>query len=256
MILAIDIGNTNIVLGGIENSEILFETRMATDPSKTSDQYHLEMRSMLGLFDVNVRQLEGVIIASVVPQVLNSMHTAVIKMTGMEPIIVGPGIKTGLNVHVDNPKTVGSDLIVAAVAGMRFYGAPLMIVDMGTATTITVIDENRSFLGGCICPGVRVSMDALVGSAAQLPGISLEAPKHAIGRNTVDCMRSGIMLGAAAMLDGLLDRMEDELGKDMPVVATGGLSQFVIPLCRREIVYDKNLILKGLDILFRNNARP
>ena len=256
MILAIDIGNTNIVLGGIEDSEILFETRMATDPSKTSDQYHLEMRSMLGLFDVNVQQLEGAIISSVVPQVLNSMHTAVIKMTGMDPIIVGPGIKTGLNVHVDNPKTVGSDLIVAAVAGMRFYGAPLMIVDMGTATTITVIDENRCFLGGCICPGVRISMDAMVGSAAQLPGISLDAPKQVIGRNTVDCMRSGIMLGAAAMLDGLLDRMEEELGKKMPTVATGGLSQFVIPLCRREIMYDKNLILKGLDILFQNNIHP
>ena len=132
MILAIDIGNTNIVLGGIEDGEILFESRMATDTAKTSDQYHLELRSMLGLFDVNIKALEGVIIASVVPQVLNSMHTAVIKMTGMDPIIIGPGIKTGLNVHVDNPKTVGSDLIVAAVAGMRFYGAPLMIVDMGT----------------------------------------------------------------------------------------------------------------------------
>lgn len=255
MILAIDIGNTNIVLGGIERSEILFEARMATDASKTSDQYHLELRSMLGLFDVDIKRLEGVIISSVVPQVLNSMHTAVIKMTGMDPIIVGPGIKTGLNVQVDNPKAVGSDLIVAAVAGMRDYGAPLIIVDMGTATTVTVIDENRSFLGGCIAPGVRVSMNALVGATAQLPGISLEAPKHVIGRNTVDCMRSGIMLGAAAMLDGLLDRIEDELGQKMPVIATGGLSRFVIPLCRREIGYDKNLILKGLDILFRNNVR-
>ena len=255
MILAIDIGNTNIVLGGIENSEILFEARMATDTHKTSDQYHMELRSMLRLFEVKADTLEGIIISSVVPQVLNSMHTAVVKMTGMEPIIVGPGIKTGLNVQVDNPKQVGSDLIVDAVAGVRYYGAPLMIVDMGTATTITVIDENRSFLGGCICPGVRISMEALTGHTAQLPGISLDAPKHAIGRNTVECMRSGIMLGAAAMLDGLLDRMEAEIGTDVPVVATGGLSRYVIPMCRREIMYDKNLLLKGLDILFRNNVR-
>lgn len=255
MILAIDIGNTNIVLGGMEAGEIVFVARMATDPIKTSDQYHLELRNMLALFQVDLSKLEGTIISSVVPPVQNSMHTAVIKMTKKEPLIVGPGIRTGLNVQVDNPKQVGSDLIVAAVAGVRFYGAPLMIVDMGTATTISVIDENKSFRGGCICPGLRISMDALTSRTAQLPGISLDAPKHAIGRNTVDCMRSGIMLGAAAMLDGLLDRMEEEIGRPMPVVATGGISQFVIPMCRRKISYDKNLLLKGLEILYRNNTK-
>lgn len=255
MILAIDIGNTNIVLGGIENTQIVFVARMATDVIKTSDQYHLELKNMLKLFSVDTAKLEGTIISSVVPPVLHSIHTAILKMTGCEPLIVGPGIRTGLNVHVDNPKQVGSDLIVAAVAGMKEYGAPLMIVDMGTATTITVIDENKSFRGGAICPGVRISMDALTSRTAQLPGISLEAPKQAIGRNTVDCMQSGIMLGAAAMLDGLLDRMEEELGREVPVVATGGISQFVIPLCRRKIIYDKNLLLKGLNILYRNNMR-
>ena len=255
MILAIDIGNSNIVLGGMEAGEIVFVARMATDPIKTSDQYHLELRNMLSLFQVDLSKLEGTIISSVVPPVQNSIHTAVIKMTKKEPLIVGPGIRTGLNVQVDNPRQVGSDLIVAAVAGVRFYGAPLMIVDMGTATTISVIDENKSFRGGCICPGLRISMDALTSRTAQLPGISLEAPKHAIGRNTVDCMRSGIMLGAAAMLDGLLDRMEAELGREMPVVATGGISQFVIPMCRRTISYDKNLLLKGLEILYRNNTK-
>lgn len=255
MILAIDIGNSNIVLGGIDSGNIIFEARMATDSIKTSDQYHLELKNMLSLFQVDVTVLEGIIISSVVPPVLNSIHTAVVKMTGKEPIIVGPGIKTGLNIHVDNPKQVGSDLIVAAVAGIREYGAPLMIVDMGTATTISVIDDTRSFRGGCICPGVRISLDALTNHTAQLPGISLEAPKNAIGRNTIDCMRSGIMLGAAAMLDGLLDRMEEELGKKVPIVATGGISRFVIPLCRKEIIYDKNLLLKGLDILYKNNKK-
>ncbi len=253
MILAIDIGNTNIVLGGIAEGEIMFVARMATDPIKTSDQYHLELKNMLSLFEVDAITLEGTIIASVVPQVQNSIHTAILKMTKKEPLIVGPGIKTGLKIQVDNPKQVGSDLIVAAVAGMRLYGAPLMIVDMGTATTISVIDENRAFQGGCICPGVRISMDALTNRTSQLPGISLEAPKQAIGRNTVDCMRSGIMLGAAAMLDGLIDRMEAELGREVPVVATGGISRFIIPLCHRRIQYDKNLILKGLDFLYHNN---
>lgn len=255
MILAVDIGNTNIVLGGISAGEILFEARMATDMIKTSDQYHLELKNMLSLFSVDLSTLEGTIISSVVPQVQNSIHTAIIKMTGKEPLIVGPGIRTGLNIHVDNPRQVGSDLIVAAVAGVRDYGAPLMIVDMGTATTISVIDETRSFRGGCICPGLRVSLDALISRTAQLPGISLDAPKQAIGRNTVDCMRSGIMLGTAAMLDGLLSRMEEELGREVTVVATGGMAQFVIPLCRRRILFDKNLLLKGLDILYHNNTK-
>ncbi len=255
MILAIDIGNTNIVLGGIEKGEILFEARMQTNSTKTSDEYHISLKNMLSLYNVEPEMLEGIIISSVVPPVLNSIHTAVVKMTGKEPLIVGPGIKTGLNVKVDNPKQVGTDLIVGAVAGVKLYGAPLMIVDMGTATTISVIDENRSFRGGCICPGVRISLEALTSRTAQLPGISLDAPKCAIGKNTVECMRSGVMLGAAAMLDGLLDRMEEEMGTKMPVVATGGISQFVISLCKRSIIYDKNLLLKGLDILYQNNTR-
>ncbi len=255
MILAIDIGNTNIVLGGIEDGKIVFVSRMATDVIKTSDQYHLELKDMLRLFSVDATALEGTIISSVVPPVLHSIHTAVIKMTKKEPMIVGPGIRTGLNIHVDNPKQVGSDLIVASVAGVRDYGVPLMIVDMGTATTIFVVDETKSFRGGCICPGVRISLDALTSRTSQLPGISLEAPKSAIGRNTIDCMQSGIMLGSAAMLDGLLDRMEAELGKKATVVATGGIAQFIIPLCKRKIVFDKNLILKGLDILYHNNVR-
>lgn len=255
MILAIDIGNTNIVLGGIENSTIVFEARLATDMIKTSDQYHMDLKNMLTLFGVIPQTLDGIIISSVVPPVLNSIHTAIVKMVKKEPIIVGPGIKTGLNIQVDNPKQVGSDLIVGAVAAIREYGAPLLIVDMGTATTISVIDSAKAFRGCCICPGVRISMDALTSRTAQLPGISLEAPKYAIGRNTIECMQSGIMFGAAAMLDGLLDRMEQELETPVNVVATGGISQFVIPLCSRNIIYDKNLLLKGLDILYHNNKK-
>ena len=254
MILAIDIGNTNIVLGGLEGEKILFEARMATDLIKTSDQYCAELKSMLALFEVTSEAISGSIISSVVPPVLNSFKTAIRKLTGKACLVVGPGIRTGLNIRMENPAEVGSDLIVAAVAAIAEYGAPLLLVDMGTATTITAVDETGTFVGGCICPGVKISMEALTGRTAQLPGISLDEPQKAIGKNTRDCMRSGIMFGAAAMLDGLLDRMEAELGTPVKVVATGGIARFVIPLCRRELIYDRSLMLKGLGLLYRRNA--
>ena len=254
MILAIDIGNTNIVLGGLEGEKILFEARMATDLIKTSDQYCAELKSMLALFEVTPEAISGSIISSVVPPVLNSFKTAIRKLTGKACLVVGPGIRTGLNIRMENPAEVGSDLIVAAVAAIAEYGAPLLLVDMGTATTITAVDETGTFVGGCICPGVKISMEALTGRTAQLPGISLDEPQKAIGKNTRDCMRSGIMFGAAAMLDGLLDRMEAELGTPIKVVATGGIARFVIPLCRRELIYDRSLMLKGLGLLYRRNA--
>lgn len=255
MILAVDIGNTNIVLGCIEDDKILFEARMATDLIKTSDQYCAELKVMLSLFEVAPEDIGGSIISSVVPPVLNSFRTAIRKLTGCSALVVGPGIKTGLNIRMDNPSEVGSDLIVAAVAAIAEYGAPLLLVDMGTATTITAIDESGAFVGGCICPGVKISMEALTGRTAQLPGISLDEPRCAIGKNTRDSMRSGIMLGAAAMLDGLLDRMEAELGTKVTVVATGGISKFVLPLCRRKMVYDRSLMLKGLKLLYARNVR-
>lgn len=253
MILAVDIGNTNIVLGGMEGERIVFEARMATDPVKTSDQYCAELKAMLSLFEVDPTAIEGSIVSSVVPPLLNSFKTAIRKLTGKSCLIVGPGIRTGLNIRMDNPSEVGSDLIVAAVAGIAQYGTPLLLVDMGTATTITAVDGSGSFVGGCICPGVKISMEALTGRTAQLPGISLDKPQRAIGKNTRDCMRSGIMLGAAAMLDGLLDRMEQELDAPAKVVMTGGISKFVQPLCRREMIYDGGLMLKGLQLLYRKN---
>ena len=255
MILAIDIGNTNIVLGGLVQGEILFEARIATDLIKTSDQYCVDLKNMLDLYDIPKSQIEGCIISSVVPPVLNSIKTAIRKLTGKQPLVVGPGIKTGLNIRMDNPAEVGSDLIVAAVAATAQYGAPLLLVDMGTATTITAVDENGSFVGGCICPGVKISMEALTGRTAQLPGISLEEPKVAIGKNTRDCMRSGIMFGAAGQIDGLLDRMEAELKAPAKIVITGGISKFILPLCKHKMIYERNLMLKGLDLLYHRNVK-
>ena len=255
MILAIDIGNSNIVIGCIENGAIQNETRIATDLVKTSDQYCFDLKNMLSLSDVPVSRLEDVIISSVVPPVLNSMRTAVLKLTGKKPFVVGPGIKTGLNILLDNPQQVGSDLIVAAVAALREYKPPLILIDMGTATTISVINKDRAYLGGCICPGVRISAEALSSRTALLPGINLDQPRRAIGKNTIDCMRSGIMLGTACMLDGMIERMERELGERATVVATGGIARFVLPMCRREIAYDRNLLLKGLAVLYEMNRK-
>ena len=255
MLLLIDIGNTNIVLGCYNNGKITQEARIATDLIKTSDQYCMDLKNLLLLYEIDQNTVEGVIISSVVPPVLNSVRTAVMKLTGKKPLVVGPGIKTGLNILLDNPASVGSDLVVGAVAALREYKPPLIMVDMGTATTIAVVDANGAYIGGSICTGVKVATEALAGRAAQLPGISLDTPKKAIGRNTIDAMRSGIMLGNACMIDGMIERMEEELGVKATVVATGGISRFVLPMCRSEIRYDRDLLLKGLRILYEKNKR-
>jgi len=255
MLLAIDIGNTNIVIGGLRDDEILFEARIATDRIKTSDQYGAEIKNMLQLFEVSANDVDDCIISSVVPPVFNSVLTGVRKFTGKQPMVVGPGIKTGLNIQVDNPSQVGSDRIVIAVAALAEYKPPLTLLDLGTATTIEVVDQGSTYLGGCIIPGVRISLEALTNRAAQLPGISLDKPKQVIGKNTVDCMRGGIMYGTAAMLDGMIERVEEELGHRTTVVATGGLAQFIIPLCKREIIYERDLLLKGLNIIYKKNKK-
>lgn len=255
MILAIDIGNSNIVLGCIDNGTIVREVRMATDLIKTSDQYCAELMTMMQFMEVDRSSIEGVIISSVVPPVLNSFRTAIIKLTGKTPLVVGPGIRTGLNILLDNPAMAGGDLIVAAVAAIAEYKPPLLIIDMGTATTMTVIDAKGNFIGGSIFPGVKISAEALSGKTAQLPAISLEAPQKAIGRNTVDCMKSGLMMGTAAMLDGMIERMEEELGQKATVLATGGIARFILPMCRRKMIYDSDLLLKGLWRLYENNKK-
>ena len=254
MLLAIDIGNTNIVIGCIEGEKILHELRLATDLVKTSDQYWMDLKGVLALYDLRAEEIEGVIISSVVPPVLNSLRTAVMKLTGRTPMVVGPGLKTGLNIAGGNPGQVGSDLVVAAVAALRDYPAPLIIIDMGTATTMMAVDASGTFLGGSICPGVKVSSEVLTTRTSQLPGISLEAPKHVIGSNTADCMRSGSVYGTASMMDGMCDRIEEELGKKCSIVATGGLGKEIVPHCRRNIVYCDNLLLEGLRLLYEKNA--
>ena len=255
MLLAIDIGNTNLVIGCIRDDKILFKARIATDSTRTSDQYGVEIKSMLEAYGVKRSDIDDCIISSVVPPVFNSVRTGVIKIIGKQPMVVGPGLKTGLNIHVDVPSQVGSDRIVIAVAALAEYKAPLLLMDMGTATTIEGVEPDNVYMGGVIIPGVRVSLDALTSRAAQLPGISLDRPKQVIGKNTVDGMRSGMMYGTAAMIDGLVERMEEELGHRCTLIATGGLAQFIAPLCKREIILDKDLLLKGLNIIYKKNKK-
>lgn len=255
MILTVDIGNSNIVFGCVEGESILFEARVRTDVTKTSDEYCVDLKIILDVYGVDFRNIEGAIISSVVPQVLNSLKTAIKKLTGKNSLVVGPGLKTGLNIKIDNPSQTGADLVVGCVAALREHAAPLIVIDMGTATTMVVLDETGALIGGSISPGVKISLDALTDRTALLPGLQLDQPKKAIGRNTIDCMRSGIMLGAACMLDGMVERMEEELGQKTKVVITGGIAKFIVPLCRREMIYDKDLLVKGLVALYRENTR-
>ena len=255
MILVVDIGNSNVVIGGVEGENILFEARLRTDATKTSDEYSIDLKSILDIHNVSKDGIEGSIIASVVPQVLNTFQTALMKLTGKKALVVGPGLKTGLNIAIDNPSQTGADLVVGSVAALREHKPPMIVIDMGTATTMVVLDKSGALIGGSISPGVKISLDALTGGTALLPGLQLDQPKRAIGQNTTDCMRSGIMLGTACMLDGMIQRMEEELGYKTTVIVTGGIAKFVVPMCRHEMIYDKDLLVKGLAVLYRENKR-
>lgn len=253
MILAIDMGNTNIVIGGIDATRTYFEERITTNHVKTGLEYAINIKNILEIHNIDKKQVQGAIMSSVVPPLNAALSSAVKKIFGFRPKLVGAGMKTGLNILMDNPKTVGSDMIVDAVAAIKNYPCPIIIIDMGTATTMSVVDKKGNYIGGVILPGLRVSLDSLSSKTAQLPSISLDIPQKVIGKNTIDCMRSGIMYGNAGMLDGIIDRMEEELGTTPTVIATGGLSRFIVPLCHHKILYDSDLLLKGLWILYEKN---
>ncbi len=253
MILAIDIGNTNIVLGCMTEKKILFTERLSTDHAKTDLEHAISIKNVLELHQIDPCEIEGAIIGSVVPPITSLIRKALYKITGCTAMIVGPGLKTGLNILMDNPAQVGSDLIVGAVAGIAEYPLPLTIIDMGTATTICVIDGNKNYIGGMILPGLRVSLDSLTSRTSQLPRISLDPPKRLIGKNTIECMKSGILYGNASCIDGMIDRIEEDLGQKTTVVATGGLAGTIIPLCRHNIILDDELLLKGLLLIYQKN---
>ena len=253
MILAIDIGNTNIVVGCIDKEKIYLTERISTIRTKTELEYAIDIKTILDIHHINRADIEGAIISSVVPQITFAARLAVQKILKKDAMIVGPGVKTGLNILLDNPGEMGADRVADAVAALAQYPVPLVIVDMGTATTISVLDDKKRYIGGMILPGVRISLDALTSRASQLSGISIEAPKRIIGKNTIECMKSGVIYSNAAALDGIVDRIEEELGQKITVVATGGLARKIVPHCRREILLDEDLLLKGLLIIYEKN---
>ena len=253
MILAVDVGNTNIVFGGIEKSRTRFFTRLNTDRNKTEDEYAVIFKTLIEINRCNTADFSGAIISSVVPGLNEILSKALRQLVGKEPLIVGPGIKTGLDIKIDNPATLGSDLVVGAVAATACYKKPLIIIDMGTATTVGAVDKDGVYRGGVIIPGVRVAMESLTNRAAQLQDISLEAPGKTIGTNTADCLRSGIVYGNACMLDGIIDRISSEMEGTPTVVATGGLSPKIIPHCTHKITIDNDLLIKGLEIIYNKN---
>ncbi len=255
MILAIDVGNTNIVLGGVTRREIHFSARIQTDKNKTEDEYAVIIKTLVEINRCRLEEIEGAIISSVVPQLNEVLKKAVMRLTPCQPMIVGPGLKTGLHICIDNPATLGSDIVVGCVAASAEYPKPLIVIDMGTATTVVVVDRDGIYRGGVIVPGVKVSMQSLTKNAALLQEISLEAPGKAIGTNTADCMRSGIVFGNAAMIDGLIDRISSEIDGDPTVVATGGLAPKIIPHCQHKIFLDPNLLLRGLWIIYDKNTK-
>ena len=253
MILAIDIGNTNIVLGGCRGEEIVFRERLSTVRTATVLEYAALLKTAFEMNGVSPADITGAILSSVSPGVTGTMQAAVEKYLHLTPLVVGPGIKTGLRIQIDNPAQLGSDMVVAAVAGVQQYPLPLILIDMGTATTLSVVDKNGVFRGGMILPGVAVSHDALIRETAQLQRVAFEVPKTLIGRNTADCMKSGLLYGSAGALDGLIDRIHLELGESCTVVATGGPANIIAPLCRNTILVDDDLLLSGLVRLYNKN---
>jgi len=255
MILAIDVGNTNIVLGCIDDGKILNIVRIRTDIDQTEAEYAIKLKQLLDLHDIGTGSFEGAIISSVVPPVTGVLKNAVKMLTGREPLVVGPGMKTGMNVRIDDPGTVAGDLVVGSVAAIEYYGYPSIVMDLGTATTMVVIDKAGSFIGGAILPGVKLGLSALSAGTSLLPDISITPPKKAIATNTVDCMRSGAVYGTAATIDGLIDRFEAELGYKCKLVATGGLASSITAYCSHEIICDNDLLLKGLWTLYQKNRK-
>ncbi len=253
MLITIDIGNTNINIGVFQGDELTVSARLATERQKTDDQYAVDFTNIFVMHKIDFNDISGVVISSVVPEITEPVTSAVKKLTGKDALILSPGVKTGLNIMIDNPAQLGADLAAGAVGAVANYPLPAFIVDLGTATKICAIDENKGFRGCMIAPGVRISLKALTDTSSLLPAISLEPPKKACGTNTIESMQSGVVLGTASMIDGILDRFAEELGEPATIIATGGLSSFITPVCKREIIYDRNLILKGLKAIYEKN---
>jgi type III pantothenate kinase len=257
MVLTIDIGNSTIAVGGYCGDQLRFLANLRTDRLKTADEYAVLFKSTLELHGCSPREITGAILASVVPSLVAPIRQAILLLSGADSLVVGPGIKTGLNIRIDDPAQLGTDFVCVSVAAIHKFSCPLIVFEMDTATTIAAINRDRQFIGGAILPGVKISLDALSQRTAQLTQISLDQPPASVvGKNTADSMKSGVFFGTASMIDGMIERYREVLGDGMTAVATGSLAQPILPLCRHKVVYDPNLTLEGLRILYQKNADP
>ncbi|MCM1285178.1 MAG: type III pantothenate kinase [Acetobacter sp.] len=251
MILAVDVGNTYIVIGVIDGDNLVCSGRIATTAYDTEDDYAMRLHSFIHLN--NLDDIDGAIVSSVVPVLSRTITKAIKLVCKVDAVVVGPGVKTGLNIRIDNPAELGADLVVGSVASIAKYPCPQVIFDFGTATTASVIDENKTYIGGVVLCGVKTAINAISNGAAQLPQVDISAPERVISSNTIDCMRSGAVYGTAAMMDGLVSRIECELGKKVTVIVTGELGKTISKECVTDIIYDDNLLIDGLRIIYNKN---
>ncbi|MBQ7064345.1 MAG: type III pantothenate kinase [Firmicutes bacterium] len=253
MIIAIDVGNTHLVIGCIDEGGARHVGRFQTNTSATAEEYAIRFKTWFDLSGIDSGLIDGAIIATVVPPLVSVLRRAIRLLIGKDPLVVGPGIRSGLNIKTDNPAQVGADMVAGAVASIAKYPLPQIVFDLGTATTASIIDQNGVFRGAIILAGVRTALETLTRNTSQLPAIDLVAPRHVIGTNTVDSMRSGSVFGTAAMMDGLADRIEEELGCKTTLVATGGLSSAITAYCKHHFIQDDDLVLDGLWIIYQRN---
>ena len=259
MILTIDVGNTNTCIGGFDdNDKLTFESRIDTDRYRMADQYAIILNDILRLYGHEPKEITGAIISSVVPPVTGQIKDAIEKICGCKALTVGPGLKTGLNIQIDEPASLGADMAAVAVGAKEHYPLPAIVIDLGTATKILAVTKSGAFIGGIIAPGVKISIEALANRTASLPliGISNDPPlKNVIGANTLDCMRSGLLYGTAFMIDGMIEHFEKEIGEKCTVIATGGFSSVIKPLCKSDFILDRNLIMTGLLDIYKKNVK-
>ncbi len=253
MIFVLDVGNTNIVLGVYKGSELKYHWRIATNREKTEDEYGMMVKQLFTSEKLNTTDIDGIIISSVVPPIMYALENMCKKYFSLTPLIIGPGIKTGLNIKYDNPKEVGADRIVNAVAGIELYGAPLIIVDFGTATTYCYINEQKQYMGGAIAPGIGISTEALYTRASKLPRIDIAKPKDIVGKNTVSAMQAGILYGYVGQVEGIVTRMKQQAIGNPKVIATGGLASLIADESSLIDIVDPFLTLKGLQMIYLKN---
>lgn len=255
MLLCTDVGNTNIKFALYDGDKQLVKLKFSTDHSKTDDDFAVELYSIFQIHSIDVSKIDGSIISSVVPKVTAPLCSAIEKVTGAKPIVLGPGIKSGLDLRIDNPLSLGSDIVAMCVAVKENYSCPAIVIGMGTATTIVYLNENKCYCGGAIMPGVSISLDALTNNGALLPSVELKATQKTICTNTEECIRSGIVLGNACAIDGMIDRFVEETGTDPTLIATGGLANSIVKNCGHNIIVNDDLILEGLILIYNKNKK-